>query len=113
MKDLAAISLDQLAHSPEDVTDLPMEYVEILSNKAMTVLNAIMLRRSRETSVRPPVDPELLTAEGVGHIIGKSKSWVNKNRDFLPQRRQVGDKPMWLRSEILKWVKARPAWGEN
>jgi predicted DNA-binding transcriptional regulator AlpA len=51
-----------------------------------------------------------LNGDEVAAIIGKSRSWVEKNTDALPCRRKVGGEGLWSEREIQRWMKHREPW---
>ncbi len=49
----------------------------------------------------------------VARMIGLSTSWVEKHVKVLPPRVSVHGMPRWRRSDIHRWVKARPDYGSG
>jgi predicted DNA-binding transcriptional regulator AlpA len=106
-------SLEDLANDPSRIVEVPAEGLLSVVLQCQALAQAAALRLG---SINRTVDAddrtEVVDAGGVATLIGRSRSWVYKNKDDLPPQRKVGDKPVWLRSDISAWLKARPLWGD-
>jgi predicted DNA-binding transcriptional regulator AlpA len=117
MPDFRAVpSLDELALHPEQAAELSVDVVLSLHARAVRALMALeapllaVRANGRAASSEPNAGDRFLDAVQVGAMIGKSKSWVEKNTEALPKRRKVGGEGMWSEREIQTWMKHRETW---
>ena len=104
-------TLDDLAHDPASAALLSEEDAVALLLRCAAVQAAITEGRSAVTA-RKSAD-RLLDEAQVAEVIGMSRSWVQKHVHDLPPRRSVGGSPRWLLSEIERWMRTRPGYGES
>jgi len=108
-------SLDELVEHPELVAELPAEVASALAGQAIAAFVALLPATAslpRAPSASEPSRPEFLDARAVAQVLGVSVSWVEKHVADLPPRRSLCGAPRWLRSDLEKWIKARPAYGD-
>jgi predicted DNA-binding transcriptional regulator AlpA len=105
-------TLDEIAAGPAKVDALPIKVVKQLLVRNRTVGDLLLARLISEPSVEPKLNgaDRFLNAAQVGAMIGKSRSWVEKNIAELPPRRKVGGEGMWSEREIQTWMKHREPW---
>jgi len=53
---------------------------------------------------------DLLTPEEAGELLRHKRSWVYLHRDELPHVTLPGGGMLFVKSELLKWVKDRVVW---
>jgi hypothetical protein len=46
-------------------------------------------------------------------MIARSKSWIEHNLDKLPDRRSLYGEPVWLKSEIDRWIESLPKYARR
>jgi predicted DNA-binding transcriptional regulator AlpA len=109
----ATPSFEDLLANPSRAAELPAAAARELFVRLAAVQAALT------TALLPAQSPEqssswngdrFLDATEVGAIIGKSKSWVEKNTGSLPARRKVGGEGKWSEREIQTWMKHREPW---
>lgn len=111
-------TLDRLANHLDQVESLPEAAAKALLLKAAPLVESLRLHAAKHTelvaanSARAFPD-KLIGAIGVGELIGRSESWVQKHTSVLPPRRSLVGGPMWLQSEIVEWMRNRPRYGRN
>jgi len=109
-----APTLDELGAHPDRVHALPAELVSDYTFRTLTILAALNKRQStaplpvRQGSI---AGDRLIGCEEAAEMIGMSVSWVEKHVRELPERVSVLGKPRWRKSDIEKWIKARPIYG--
>jgi predicted DNA-binding transcriptional regulator AlpA len=107
--------IHELLENPSRVAELPPEAARILFVRlaalqaALTV--AILPASASEKSRSQNGGDRFLDATEVGVVIGKSRSWIEKNTDVLPKRKKVGGEGKWSEREIQMWMRHREAWG--
>jgi predicted DNA-binding transcriptional regulator AlpA len=115
MKDSAIAplpTLDELDVDPSKLDALSVETVKRLLVRHAAVGELLLARLITEPTAEPKANggDRFLDAAEVGLMIGKSRSWVEKNRVALPKRRKVGGEGKWSEREIQAWMKHREAW---
>ncbi|HEY2775409.1 MAG TPA: hypothetical protein VGK20_15305 [Candidatus Binatia bacterium] len=102
-------TLDSIAQNPQLALLLSPEDAAALSLSCAAVM-AVLQQRSLAPITRPAED-RFISAEEVGKIINKSKSWVEHHHNDLPPRRNLAGNPGWLLSEVEALVKNAPRYG--
>lgn len=105
-------SLDELATNPARATDLPPEVTRALFVRVTTLHGALLASLLGVPMQAPSQNggDRFLDAAEVGVMIGKSRSWVEKNTEALPKRRKVGGEGKWSEREIQQWMRHRELW---
>ena len=105
-------TLDELAMDPAKAEALSGNVVKHLLVKHAKVGEVLLTRLIAEPSAQSQTNglDRFLDAREVGEVIGKSRSWVEKNTKSLPKRRKVGAAGMWSEREIQTWIKHREPW---
>jgi predicted DNA-binding transcriptional regulator AlpA len=109
-------TLDEL--DPSKAAALPIEIIEALLVKHALVGNVLLaaLVSAHANDTPSPMNTgangsdRFLDVGEVGTMIGKSRSWVEKNTEALPKRRKVGGEGKWSEREIQQWMKHRETW---
>jgi hypothetical protein len=112
-------TLDELATHPELATELRADAVLLLHARAVRALVALEgpLLVGGHTKSSPVANgngqgEQLLGAEQVGQMLGRGKSWVEHHLDSLPRRRSLLGEPMWLKSDVARWIEGRPEYAK-
>jgi len=102
----------ELLDEPSRVAELPPEAARTLFVRVAALQAALTAAMLPPLSLEKPAQngDRFLDATEVGAMIGKSKSWVEKNTAELPPRRKVGGEGKWSEREIQTWMKHRDAW---
>ena len=107
-------TLDDVARDPSMATALPLEVVEQLLVKHNAAGQALLARllaaRAQNGAPARNETDRFLDAGQVGAMIGKSKSWIEKNPEGLPKRLKVGGEAKWSERELQAWMKRREPW---
>jgi predicted DNA-binding transcriptional regulator AlpA len=107
-------TLDELAADPAKAMKLPIEVAKALLVK-VAGLQAALLTSALTSALTPTtssIDRFLDTGE-VAAMIGKSRSWVEKNTAELPRRRKVGGEGKWSERDVQQWMKHREFWKDS
>jgi predicted DNA-binding transcriptional regulator AlpA len=106
-------TLDELATDPAKAVMLTPEVAKALLVK-VAGLHVVLLISALTTTPTPSANgtDRFLDAADVGAMIGKSKSWVEKNTESLPKRRKVGGEGKWSEREIQAWMRHRETWAK-
>jgi predicted DNA-binding transcriptional regulator AlpA len=54
----------------------------------------------------------LLGVVDLARLLGRRRSWVEHHVDDLPPRRSLMGSPVWMRSDVERWIKTLPKYGE-
>jgi predicted DNA-binding transcriptional regulator AlpA len=105
-------TLDEIAANPAKADMLPVDVVKRLLVRHAITGEVLLARLIAAPSAEPKPNgtDRFLGAGEVGAMIGKSKSWVEKNTEMLPKRRKVGGEGKWSECELLAWMKNREMW---
>jgi predicted DNA-binding transcriptional regulator AlpA len=106
-------TLDELVADPAKASALPRDAIQALFvrvNQLNGLLLGCLLAASAQPESSSNAGDRFLDAYQVGAIIGKSRSWVEKNTDALPKRRRVGGEGKWSEREIQRWMQYRENW---
>jgi predicted DNA-binding transcriptional regulator AlpA len=106
-------TLDEIAMDPSLAEALAPDAIRSLAARAAVVLVTLAAHGNNGAppSLEPHGDKVLLDYAGVAHLLGVSRSWVEKHVADLPPRRSLAGTPRWLRSELEKWICSRPKYG--
>jgi hypothetical protein len=116
----AVPSLKELKPHPERAAELPLPTAAaLLSACTEEIADLVKLRDTLRLRLASGFAPKgddgdrLICAEQVGGMLGRSKSWVDHHLADLPPRKSLLGEPMWLSSDIEKWMKNLPPYGEE
>ncbi len=109
-------SLDSIARDPDLAQELVPEEARDLALAGIDALRALV--DSQLGSVLPAKasgreGEHVLDAEAVATRLGRSKSWVEHHIRGLPPRRSLSGSPVWLQSEIERWILDMPVYGKS
>ena len=105
-------TLDDLAADPAKAMSLPVEVARALLPKVASLHEVLLVSALAPHAAAPRANPgdRFIDADEVGDMIGKSKSWVEKNTAVLPKRKRVGGEGKWSEREIQQWMRYREPW---
>jgi predicted DNA-binding transcriptional regulator AlpA len=119
MSDPRAVpSLDEVI--PEQAAELAPDIARALlrrcseeQRRLAELHDALMIAAFANGAAHRETRDRFLDADEVGTMIGKSRSWVEKNTEILPKRRKVGGEGKWSEREVQQWMRYRETWKEE
>jgi predicted DNA-binding transcriptional regulator AlpA len=109
---IALPTLDELAADPTKAAELSPDVAQRMCLRCIAALTALSVTAAAiRPSATAPAEDCLIGPQEVADMIGMSRSWVEKHTDVLPPRRSVEGSPRWLRSDVVRWLRNRPAYG--
>lgn len=107
----ASPSLDDIAADPGAIEALSDAEVSALMFRALAVQGALQARVVRRAVLDAAAQrgrERMLTITEVAERLGRSVSWVEKNKASLPPRRSLAGSPAWREADIDEWIRTRP-----
>lgn len=108
----SVVTIDDLAAAPERVDELGDIEVSTMMVRCFGVLGALqgrVIRRSLIDAAETRARERMLTSADVADRLGMSLSWVEKNTDRLPARRNVAGTARWREADINEYIRDREA----
>ncbi len=112
-------SIADLAADPARVVSLPAEAARVVLGQVaaevarwQTLAEALRQRVVASTAAPAEDGTVMLGVDDLARLLGRRRSWVEHHVDDLPPRRSLCGQPVWLRSDVERWLKGLPTYGE-
>lgn len=102
----AVPTVEEILRHPSGALSLPPHVAADMVAEIAPAYELLRIAAGRVEPARQERD-DMLDKHGVAALLGKSLSWVEHNRDRLPDARYIGKSPRWPESSIRRWAATR------